>query len=77
MSKRKLIAYKTFMSRIALAFFQFEEMEEWLKKCLLIAEEKELLKYQDIVCTEEEAFSHHKERLSSILDAEKPVSPEE
>jgi WD40 repeat protein len=64
-------------ARVALASSQFKEMEDWLKKCLQIAEENELEIYQDIVRTEKEEFLYHKERMSSILEAEKPVTPEE
>jgi len=64
-------------ARVALASFQFEEMEDWLKKCLHLAEEKELKTYQEIVRAEKEEFLYHKKRMSSILDAEKPVTPEE
>lgn len=51
-------------------------MEDWLKKCLQIAEENELEIYLDIVRTEKEEFLYHKERMSATLEDEKPVTPE-
>jgi hypothetical protein len=64
-------------ARVALASSQFEAMEDWLKKCLHLAEERELKTIQDIVRAEKEEFLYHKKRMSSILEADKPVTPEE
>ncbi len=64
-------------ARVALASFQFEEMEENLDLCAKIAEKEELKVYQELVSKETKIFLKHKKRLSSLLETEKPVSPDE
>ncbi|MHA2297565.1 MAG: eIF2A-related protein [Candidatus Hodarchaeales archaeon] len=64
-------------SKIAFASVQFDEMEKWLNKCSLIAKENNLVIYRDRARKELEALSFHKERVSTILDTEKPATPEE
>ena len=64
-------------ARVALASFQFKEMEENLDKCETIAEEKELIKYQELVRKETKIFLEHKKRISSVLESERPVTTEE
>jgi len=42
-----------------------------------IAEEKELIKYQELVRKETKIFLEHKKRISSVLESERPVTTEE
>ncbi|MFX1507055.1 MAG: hypothetical protein ACFFDC_13250 [Promethearchaeota archaeon] len=64
-------------ARIALASFQFEEVEEWLSLCTTTATTAGLTSYQNKVDDESEAFQEHKKRVFRLLEEDKPLSQEE
>ncbi|MFQ5978620.1 MAG: WD40 repeat domain-containing protein [Candidatus Heimdallarchaeota archaeon] len=64
-------------AKVALASFQFEEMEQWLAQCLTTAETADLQHYQEIARNEVAKSAEHKERLSALIDKERLLVPEE
>jgi hypothetical protein len=64
-------------ARIALASYQFDQVEEWLKLCSTTAENASLNLYLDKVKIESEAFLLHKQRLFLLLEEEKALSHED
>ncbi len=64
-------------ARIALASYQFDQVEEWLKLCSTTAETAGLNIFLNKVESESEAFLQHKQRLFQLLEEEKALSPED
>ncbi|UCG02519.1 MAG: WD40 repeat domain-containing protein [Candidatus Heimdallarchaeota archaeon] len=64
-------------ARIAIASFQFEEVEEWLSLCSTTAATAGLTIYLNKVDSEFEAFLQHKQRVFHLLKEEKTLSQEE
>ncbi|MFX1512649.1 MAG: hypothetical protein ACFFCQ_08690 [Promethearchaeota archaeon] len=63
--------------RFNLATFQLNEAQEWLERCLKIAEEEKLILYQNIAQKEKEVFTQQKKRFMALSETEKLHSPEE
>ncbi|MFX0053237.1 MAG: hypothetical protein ACFE8U_18325, partial [Candidatus Hermodarchaeota archaeon] len=63
-------------ARIAVTLFKLNEVEEWLTLCTQTADESNLKIYKDFVVKETEQFSRHKQRVTSILQTEKVLTPE-
>ncbi|MFX0125495.1 MAG: hypothetical protein ACFFAE_17875 [Candidatus Hodarchaeota archaeon] len=63
-------------ARIAVTLFKLDEVEEWLTLCTQTADESNLKLYKDFVVKETEQFYRHKQRVASILQTEKVLTPE-
>jgi tetratricopeptide (TPR) repeat protein len=64
-------------ARISFVLVQFEKMETWLDRCLQIADENELKIFMELIQKEKNIFLQHRDQISSLLEAERAVSPEE
>ncbi|MFX1507392.1 MAG: hypothetical protein ACFFDC_15020, partial [Promethearchaeota archaeon] len=62
---------------IALASFELEEAENWVEKCLNLAEQEQLLFYLKLANKEITRYNQYKQRLTAMLDKETVVSPEQ
>ncbi|MHA2364636.1 MAG: WD40 domain-containing protein [Candidatus Hodarchaeales archaeon] len=63
--------------RVALALFRLDEVEEWIEKCLDVAEKANLQRYLNIAQKERTIYLEHKKRIMSLIETEKALSPEE
>ena len=64
-------------ARLALASYRFTEVEQWLERCYLIAEEAGLNFYRDLASREIDRLVQHKERIELLFEADKLLSPED
>jgi WD40 repeat protein len=64
-------------AKVALASFQFEEMENWLEQCLMTANAADLRHYQDLARQEIAKSAEHREKLGALIDKERLLVPEE
>ncbi|MFX1511867.1 MAG: hypothetical protein ACFFCQ_04715, partial [Promethearchaeota archaeon] len=74
---RSLCEVQLLRVRVALATFQFDEVEKWLERCKRTAVEANLKKYQETAQKETEVFEQHKKRILALLEKETLHSPEE
>jgi hypothetical protein len=63
-------------AHIALASFELEEAENWVEKCLNLAEQERLLFYLQLANKEITRYQQYKQRITAIIDKETVVSPE-
>ena len=64
-------------ARLALASYQFNEVEQWLGRCQFIAEEAGLSFYRDLSHRETQRLLQHKERIELLFKADKFLSSED
>ncbi|MFW9906489.1 MAG: hypothetical protein ACFFFH_19410 [Candidatus Thorarchaeota archaeon] len=64
-------------ARIAFILVQFEKMERLLEHSLEIANEHNLKIYLELIYKEKDLFLQHRDQISTLLEAERAVSPDE
>jgi WD40 repeat protein/tetratricopeptide (TPR) repeat protein len=62
-------------ARMSLASFLFNEVTKWLDECQETAEDNQFQLFINIIRDERKRFSQYKKRISSLLEAEKILSP--
>ncbi|MFW9779706.1 MAG: hypothetical protein ACFFE8_12700 [Candidatus Heimdallarchaeota archaeon] len=66
-----------FQARFALAQYDFKEVDKWLQECMELAETTGVTHYLKQAEKAKEELVHHKERIETLIAAERLLSPEE
>ncbi|MFW9777834.1 MAG: hypothetical protein ACFFE8_03190 [Candidatus Heimdallarchaeota archaeon] len=72
----KLCELYLLRTHIALASFELDKAEDWVERCLNLAEQEQLLFYLKLANKELNRYKQYKQRITAILDKEAVVSPE-
>jgi WD40 repeat protein len=60
-------------ARVALATGQFNDVDDWFDKCLIIANEENLKRYKEIAEKEIEIFQQYKSKITSLVESKIPI----